>query len=208
MEIISPQVAGGPVRNPGPARLFWAVGLDGAAAAFAAAEVARLAPQLATPKIRWQPASNWHLTLFFLGNTTMERGLQTAAALRVPLAALTAFDVVVSAAQWFPSQQHPLVVALPVAGSAPLLALASVVTQAVVSADFAHEPRPFRGHVSIARVRRGYRPRDPLPVAAGPHPGVPATLRVDHLSLYESLSTGDGARYQPILTLPLRAASR
>ncbi len=195
-----------PAATPLPerqARLFWAAGLDQAAAAFAGGECARLQPLLDSPKIRWQPPANWHLTLAFLGNTGLGSALAMAELLRSEVAVLAPFPVGLGGALWFPSREHPRVIALPVVGSAPLLALASVVAEAARACGQSLEPRPFRGHVSIARVKHGYRPRDPLPDA-----GSTASLCIDHVALYESVSSADGVRYQVILKLPLRAADR
>lgn len=185
------------------ARLFWAAGLDQAAAAFASSECARLQAVLDSPKIRWHPPSNWHLTLAFLGNTGLGSALAMAEFLRSEIPVLPPFTVVLAGAQWFPAREHPRVIALPVATNAPLLALASVVAEAARACGQALEPRPFRGHVSIARVKHGYRPRDPLPES-----GSTACLGIDHVALYESLGSVDGVRYQQILKLPLRAADR
>lgn len=180
------------------ARLFWAAGLDAPAAEFATAECARISPLLQSPKIRWQPRDNWHLTLLFLGQSTIGQGLAMAAALRAPLAALSPFAVQLDPASWFPSLRHPLVIALPAHANAPVLALVSAVAESAREAGVPHEARPFRGHVSIARAKRGYRPRDELPAGAG-H----GELRIDHVALYESVSAPDGANYVPLLRLPL-----
>lgn len=180
------------------ARLFWAAGLDEQAAGFAGAECARLSPLLQSPKIRWQPRDNWHLTLLFLGQSTIAQGLAMAAALRAPLAALPPFAVQLDAAMWFPSLRHPLVIALPAHANAPMLALVSAVAESAREAGVPHEARPFRGHVSIARAKRGYRPRDELPAGSGS-----GKLRIDHVALYESVSAPGGANYVPLLRLSL-----
>lgn len=180
------------------ARLFWAAGLDASAAEFATAECARTSPLLQSPKIRWQPRDNWHLTLLFLGQSTIGQGLAMAAALRAPLAALQPFAVQLDPALWFPSLRHPLVIALPAHANPPMLALVSAVAESAREAGVPHEARPFRGHVSIARAKRGYRPRDELPAGAG-H----GELRVDHVALYESVSAPGGANYVSLLRLPL-----
>lgn len=182
-------------------RLFWGVGLDAAGAAFAAAERARLEPDLAGVRaLRWQTRENWHLTLLFMGQMPLPPAQSMADVLRGPLTVLAPFSVPLTAAGWFPSRQHPLVIALPAASTAPLRALVSLLAQTAREAGVPHEARPFRGHVTIARVRRGFRPRDELPPAAGT-----AGLRIDRIALYESASAETGTRYRPLLELPLGA---
>lgn len=184
------------------ARLFWGISLDHAAAAFAARERERLSPLLESPKIRWQPALNWHLTLLFLGATRLSRAQAMEACLRAPLSVLPPFSVPLASAQWFPGIGHPLVVALPVPPTPALLALAGVVAEAARACGLPPPDHAFRGHVSLARVKHGLCPRDPLPPAAQ------GALSIDALSLFESVATGDGVRYVPRSTLALRAASR
>lgn len=84
---------------------------------------------------------------------------------------------------------------LPVAG---LDELAGAVQRAV--GRFGGEDRPFRGHVTLARVRRGR----PLPVMAAP--AAPLTWTVDAVELVRSeLGRGvDGtARHTKVATAPL-----
>lgn len=184
------------------ARLFWAVPVGGAVAALARETRDALMPQLASPRIHWHPDANWHLTLCFLGNTTLARGLATADALRAPLAALAAFEVTATAAEWFPSPHHPLAIALPVASTPPLLALAGVCVQAATDAGFAPEARSYRGHVSLARVKHGFHPQGTLP-----RDTASACLVVRDAVLFESVGTAQGVRYRPVVSLPLREAA-
>lgn len=188
------------------ARLFWAVPVGGAVAALARETRDALMPQLASPRIHWHPDANWHLTLCFLGNTTLARGLATADALRAPVTALAAFDVTATAAEWFPSHHQPLAIALPVASTPPLLALAGACVQAATDAGLAPEARPYRGHVSLARVKHGFHPQGALPQRESPKGIVSAGLAVREAVLFESVGTVGGVRYRPVLSLPLREA--
>lgn len=187
----------------GPARLFWAVGLDAGAQAFADAECARLAPIV--DRVRWVAPGGRHLTLHFLGDTTLAAGLATAEGLRAPLAALPPFEVTLGPGDWFPSPAHPVVLALGVRINAPLGALVSAVGEAVAEHGFPADGRPWRGHVTLARIGRQGKPRASL-VTGTPPPAPAGTLRIDRVTLFESRVAGGGRRYRPVMELPFAMA--
>lgn len=179
-----------------PARLFWAAMLDAPANAFADTECARVAA--AVDRVRWTAAGNRHLTLCFLGDTTVAAGLASAAALRVPLTALAPFSVPLHAADWFPSPGHPVVLALPVTVAAPLRVLASAVMEAAADAGFPRDQRPYRGHVTLARIGRQGRARPTLLPSAAT-----AKLHIGRVVLCESVPGDAGRHYETVLSLPL-----
>lgn len=181
------------------ARLFWGCTMDMQTAVALAMEVERVRCVVPSARIHWQPETNWHLTLCFLGDVPSSLGSRMAAALAPVVAALPPFSVELGPACWFPSRERPVVIAATVAQErAPLRALVSVVEEAAVMAGQPRETRPWRGHVTLARVPRGYRPRDPLPAGA-----LAAPLRVDHVALFRSVATPQGRRYEVVLRLPL-----
>lgn len=181
------------------ARLFWAIPLDPPAQALADAERVRLAPLAG--RLRWTAPDNRHLTLCFLGDTTIGQGLATADALRAPVAALEPFTVTLQSADWFPSARHPVVLALHGEVDAPLRALASAVMEAAADCGFPREARPFRAHVTLARIGRQGRAHDALPAGTATAP-----LHVDRMALYESVATPEGRRYEVVVSLPLKGS--
>lgn len=63
---------------------------------------------------------------------------------------------------------------------------------------FAPEERAFRPHVTVARVRKGARVDKQLPEIADP-----MSFAASALTLYRSLLSPSGARYEPISRIPL-----
>lgn len=119
----------------------------------------------ARPGVRWTRREQWHVTLRFLGEVD-------EAAVPALVAALDAapLDAAPPAAAAVPAAAPPAappaaavlgprvaalgrrVVQIPVAG---LDDLAAAVTAATATVGRPPEPRPFRGHVTLARVARG-----------------------------------------------------
>ena len=74
-----------------------------------------------------------------------------------------------------------------------LSVLASVVDEAVASAGFGYEERPFRSHLTLARIRP---PRDLRAIIAAPPAGMSA--RAAEVVFYRSRTEGPRTTYHPL----------
>ena len=136
--------------------------------------------------VRWTTRDQWHVTLRFLGSADVGEAadaLQSVAADRT--------EAVVGPVV---ERLGRAVVALPVDG---LTQVATVVASAMVGVGEDPERRAFRGHLTLARLRKGGRP---------PLVGTPFTARfpVDEVCLVESRTHREGARYRTVATVALR----
>jgi 2'-5' RNA ligase len=134
-----------------------------------------------------------HLTLAFLGHRALDdidparlavRGVQS------PSPQLTLSDPL-----WLaPKRPHVLTLALEDAGGVLAALQAQVVARLTEALSWEPEKRPFRPHVTVARVRRGWRPRvRDLPDA--PH----ATFAAEAVVLFRSHLGGRGpSRYEAL----------
>ena len=147
-----------------------------------AAELAAIPSDDATG-VRMVPPENWHVTLRFLGD------VDTAVVVeRLRTAALPHAE-----AELGPRLEHlgPRQVVAPVAG---VDHLAAAVTRA--TADLGEPPRhAFRGHLTVARLRRE---------ATSRLPGEPVTgsFAVNEIALVESTLSESGARYEAVARFP------
>ncbi|HEY0780788.1 MAG TPA: RNA 2',3'-cyclic phosphodiesterase [Gemmatirosa sp.] len=187
---------------PGSLRLFVAL-TPPAAAARALAAAAEPIVAACHGSARAVAAGAVHLTLRFLGDTpparvpTLRDGLAAAAAAGAPL------TLAVAGAGAFPTLARAQVLWLGLAPDAALDALAHRVDDACAAAGAGREARPFRAHLTVARLRRGARvDRDALgPALAAvqaPNPFVVATL-----DLVASTLTRAGARHDVLARFPL-----
>lgn len=152
----------------------------------------------------WAPPENLHLTLRFLGERPTSRLPALEAALDEAAAAHAPFDLASGGLGVFPDWRRPRVLFLQIVDAGSLAALADTVG-AVIAAHVPDEPdddRPFRAHLTLARIKRLLdRPdREALRALAAP-PVHAWTVR--GLSLVESRLTPRGAVYAARRVFPL-----
>ena len=141
--------------------------------------------------VRWTTADQWHVTLRFLGEVDEPEPV---------VEALAGAELAPAEAQLGPVSEafgrH--VVAVPVAG---LDDLAGRVVAA--TAGFGSPPpnRPYRGHVTLARVRHG----NPTALAGE---AIEAQWAVEDVRLVRSRLHPDGARYEDLYIRSLGASDR
>lgn len=163
-----------------PRRLFVAAWLSEAAR-----EALEDLPRPSEPGVRWVPPEHWHVTLRFLGRADPAvadealRGL-TAAAARAQLGPAV-------------SRLGRAILCVPVTG---LDDLAQQVRDATAHVGKAPDPRPFNGHVTLARLRR----RGSCGLAGH---RISVEMAVDEIALVDSVTHSQGARYTTLATYRL-----
>jgi 2'-5' RNA ligase len=183
------------------ARLF--VALDLPAAARAALGSWSEAAFAADPALRLLRPESLHVTLVFLGWRGEEEVDRIGDAALGSLAGLAVPRLSPSGVVALP-RRRPRLFAVELADPADrAVAVQGAVESALVGAGF-HDPeeRDFWPHVTVARVRRGARPRRP-DVAPLPDEAFDATEVV----LYRSDTRPDGARYTPLARRSVGAAT-
>ena len=137
-----------------------------------------------------------HFTLAFLGEQPETR-LDAASAAGVEAArGVAGFELAIGGAGAFPSRGRPRVLWLGVpTGGPPLVEIATRVRQRLARRGFALEERPFRAHLTIARVRPGGE-RDARRALASLPSGELASFRADGISLVHSILGAGGAQHR------------
>ena len=180
-------------------RSFIAVELA-AAARRAAFEVSQ-ALRRSDGDVRWVRPETLHVTLRFLGDLQTSRIPALVQSVEAELAELVPFELGLGEVELFPSLRRPRVIALQLAPVAPLAALAAAVERGVVAAGCEPEPRAFRPHLTLGRVR-GRLP-DAVDVAAPP----PSAFPVAEAVLFRSDLRPRGAKHTPLARMALAAGS-
>ena len=143
------------------------------------AEVLAAIPADDSPGVRMVPTENWHVTLRFLGDVDTAVVAERLRATALPFAV----------ADLGPCLEHlgSRQVVAPVDGVDHLAA--AVARSTVGLGEPAHHA--FRGHLTVARLRRG---------ATSRLPGEPVGARfaVDEIVLVDSTLTDTGARYEAV----------
>jgi 2'-5' RNA ligase len=154
--------------------------------------------------VRWTRAQTWHLTLQFLGDWPADR----LAVLKTALAQVSGqapFTLTTAGLGGYPNLKSPRVLFLHMAAEGQAARLAGQV-RAVVNETWSDGPqdnRPFRGHLTLARIKAELsRPDVNLlqDLKLGELPGVP----VDGFSLMASELEPTGPRYTELAFYALR----
>jgi 2'-5' RNA ligase len=137
-------------------------------------------PRPEEPGVRWVPAENLHLTLRFLGEADPDAVGSALGGLDLPAAEVALGPAV--------SRLGRSVVVVPAEG---LDWLAAVVRDATASIGRPPDPRPFAGHLTLARLKHG---------AACGVAGTPfhATFDITEVALVESTPADRGVRYRTL----------
>ena len=190
-------------------RLFVAVPLEAATVETIAALVERIRADRAHAApderdVRWVRMDGLHLTLRFLGPTPEADVPNVADAVRRAASTQDPFEVRIDGGGSFPNPRRPRTLWLAVThGTAQLESLARAVNRELVAAGWTSDERPFRAHLTVARsdgVPAGADVARRLTAAAE---GIDLSSAVDRLVLFESITGGGPARYEPLESTPL-----
>lgn len=149
-------------------------------------------------KLRWLPPENLHITLRFLGNTATDTLPKLIEAVTKKIKNISSFELHFETLHYFPNAKHPRVLVVATRSNPTIESLASAVEKTVVACGFAKEKRPFRSHLTIARVKDGHPPSfenqmKPLDII----------LPVNQLYLMQSKTLPEGAVYSTVHTFDL-----
>jgi 2'-5' RNA ligase len=188
-------------------RLFYAVPIPTAATEQIAGVVAAVRAE-GVPgggrDVRWVRLEGLHLTLRFLGPTLDDRIEAATRALRGATEGRSAFDISIGGGGTFPPHGRPRALWLDVRdGEEGLVGLAGEVDRELRHAGWVLDPKPFRPHLTLARsdgVPSGAAIGARLIDAAN---DLDVRFRADRVGLYESLTGGGPARYEPLEVVEL-----
>ena len=170
------------------------------------AELARLGDSLrrCPVKVSWVKPDNLHITLRFMGEIGAPDVDRLSERLASQYARLAPFSVRVAGAGAFPNTRKPVVlwagVDDPEGRLAELNALGEETAEYI---GLEPDRKPFRGHVTLGRLRDPYRAGElttHLHEAAG---FVGGMLRVEEVVLIESRLSPGGSVYTPLRRFPL-----
>ena len=191
-------------------RLFVAAEPTDPVRASAASAAERLRKRLdavrASDGIRWIPAENLHLTVWFLGEVSDARAAAVLDALGPPLRT-AAFELHVAGFGAFPPSGPPKVLWMGVRHGLDELARAhEEIGERLQPWGFLLEGRPFSAHLTIARVKDPPHgaARAALRQALAHEPADAGHCRIDALTVFRTRTAPRGAVYERLLRVPLR----
>ncbi|TVQ39582.1 MAG: RNA 2',3'-cyclic phosphodiesterase [Spirochaetaceae bacterium] len=164
----------------------------------------------ARPALKLIATANLHITLLFLGDTPVERIADIHRAVTPHAERRQPFRLSLAAFGCFPSPRNPRVVWIGLADPAAVLgALQADIRDALGTAGFTLENRPFRAHITAAYVRRDARQAAAAVRAFLQRANNALQLPAPHFTareirLYESELRPSGARHHTLWSIDLQ----
>ena len=154
--------------------------------------------------VRWVRTDGIHVTLRFLGPTPADRFAGVERAVTAAAAECPPVRVRIHGAGGFPRPDRPRTLWLRIdEGQEGLATIARRLDDHLATDGWAHEARPFHAHLTLARadgVRAGPQTLRRLVAEAE---RLSFEFLADELVLFESVTGGGPARYEPLLRAPL-----
>ncbi len=188
-------------------RLFLAIPIEPLEAVFPTAEQIR--KQMHGYRIKWTSAHQFHLTLFFFGDTNSHYASLLSSQVLKIASHTQSFPYTLTEPGIFTSNKQPQVLWLGVNAPVHLKNLKQAVDTMATELGFKADNRPFKPHLTLGR----FRPGQPIPlpseyeIAQNSKPGAtpfPIACRATRLVLYESRLTPSGPIYKTVCEAPLK----
>lgn len=166
--------------------------------------IARLLDELRAEgwPVRWVRSEGLHLTLKFFGEVSPDRLDAIAEALRFAAAGVPPLSLAVTSLGAFPTPQRPRVIWVGLDAPGELELLQDRIERGAEALGFPTEGAPFRPHVTLGRVKEGFRLP---PEARRRFDGAPLGVEclAGEVVLYESRLAPTGPVYTSRTTIPL-----
>lgn len=154
--------------------------------------------------IAWVRPEGIHLTIKFFGNIAPELTETIAAEVRRSASGSASMSLEVRVLGVFPDLRRPRVIWIGLGGDVgPLGVLQKKIETGLEACGFARETRPFRAHLTLARIKDGRGLVGLEPALRNPRLQEAGSFRVDELTLFRSELTPKGAVYTRLVTFPL-----
>lgn len=153
-------------------------------------------------------SESFHLTLKFLGDIPEAKVDAIGSALERAVAGLAPFSLEVRGLGTFPNPSSARVVWMGFEQSEPLSVLQARVEKVLEDLDFPPEDRPFRPHLTLARLKSKDNLKDLQAYLQDAGPSAAAgAVPVDEVVLFRSELRPDGARYTRLRVARLQGES-
>lgn len=181
-----------------PLRVFCAVELPGELRSRIGEHVRRLRAEFPDVRASWEKPEKLHVTLKFIGDVEPARVEALSGAAARAVAKLEPFELTTGETGTFPPHGQPRVLWLGIVDASGRLAVMQRALEDACDADgFPREPRAFKPHLTLARVRSPQGARE-LAAAHRELPFEPQRFKVSELVVMRSELGPGGSRYTPL----------
>ncbi|HQN75640.1 MAG TPA: RNA 2',3'-cyclic phosphodiesterase [Methanomassiliicoccales archaeon] len=146
--------------------------------------------------------ANVHITLKFLGEIYERTVPDIEKVMRTAVQGVPPFDLHLVDVGVFPNERNPRVVWVGLDSTEPLTKMAAALEEGCEPLGFPRERRPFSPHLTLARVREGFRPD--VSEFLRKHQGQDlGSFKVERIKLKKSVLTPAGPIYSDVLAVEL-----
>lgn len=178
-------------------RAFFAISFTGKTQAALSSLLDQLKQQYHHYDIRWIDLNNLHITLQFIPHLNpdhIDELVRQARILSAP------FTIQFGEIELFPSIEKPKYISMQVQPNDLLAGLAKELSRPLQILGYAVETRPFRGHVTLGRIRGPSPTKEEMEQIA--RPDLPS-FSIQELILLESRADSEGSQYIPLAHVKL-----
>lgn len=154
--------------------------------------------QLNQNVLNWTIPGNWHITLFFLGNTDESAVPVLQQLIDESFSEIQAYDTELHGVGVFPNTNNPKVLWLGMENLQPLLPAYIRLGELLQQNGFSFDQKPLKPHLTLARVKRTDNPSAFQSLLAEFQETIFDRIKVNKVALFESITTSAGPVYRQL----------
>lgn len=163
-------------------------------------DLADLRKTLSGAGARASPANQTHLTLSFIGDVDESKVKRIVDCVRRSVDGFTPMEITLSGLGAFPNERRPSVIWTGVSPPGPVKAMAAKLEKNLTAAGIAHDDKPFKAHVTIARCKDAFMPPG---IFDGTQRKVYCRFECDEVLVMKSVLSPGGAKHSVLARIPL-----
>jgi len=149
-------------------------------------------------RINWTTPDNWHMTLFFLGETPVSKIGLLEQLIDQSFHELSAFRTELNGVGLFPDIRHPKVMWIGLGNVNPLLPSRTRMGELLLQNQINFDIKPLKPHLTIARIKQSTN-QDVLNSWVQEYRKTNfGSVEIDRIVLYESVLKPGGPLYRPV----------
>jgi 2'-5' RNA ligase len=149
-------------------------------------------------RINWTTPENWHMTLFFLGDTPVSKIRLLEQLIGQSFKGIPAFQTNLSGVGLFPDSRHPKVMWIGLENVGPLFVSRNRLGNLLQENEINFDNKPLKPHLTIARVKQ-LTNQDSLTAWFQEYREMKfGPIRIDRIVLFESILNPGGPEYKPV----------
>jgi 2'-5' RNA ligase len=153
--------------------------------------------------ISWTKPENWHVTLFFLGDTPVSRIGLLQNLLDEAFGNVNAFETALSGLGVFPNPDNPKVLWIGLKDISTLIPARNRLGALLLQNGFAFDNKPLKPHLTVGRIRKIEHPEVLNSILNDLRKFEFGKVHISNVTLFESLLTPSGPVYKPLFAKQL-----